>query len=213
MSSVSPSRFAVAATSRSTAKYSSERKFWLWMFFAGSSIAMGYVGNSSTPPTLARAISSSSRRHSATVQAGPKTYQCIRSRYSLGTFLKSRSARSLAASASPRIASAADVARNPLRVGIAERAVYQWRVILFFKTASPAKVDAPGGFVVIDKSLLPLRLRLSVTSAVKLLAAATVGVPEIIPVEPASVSPAGSAPPVIDHVNGAVPPVLVSVCE
>jgi hypothetical protein len=39
----------------------------------------------------------------------------------------------------------------------------------------------------------------------------TLGLPEITPVLDASVSPAGSAPAVIDHVYGGVPPDAASV--
>lgn len=65
----------------------------------------------------------------------------------------------------------------------------------------------------IDKLLLSLRLKLSNNCTVKVLAAAAVGIPEIVPVDAVSVRPAGSEPAVIDHVKGAVPPDSVSVCE
>ena len=42
---------------------------------------------------------------------------------------------------------------------------------------------------------------------------ACVGVPEISPVPPASINPAGSEPDVIDHVYGVVPPLAPSVPE
>src|SRR5580693_4591017 len=51
----------------------------------------------------------------------------------------------------------------------------------------------------------------SLTCTVKLLAPVPVGVPEIIPVLGASVSPAGKVPESIDHVYGVVPPVAASV--
>jgi hypothetical protein len=40
-----------------------------------------------------------------------------------------------------------------------------------------------------------------------------VGFPEMIPVDGARLSPAGRLPEVIDHVNGAVPPVACSAVE
>jgi hypothetical protein len=40
-----------------------------------------------------------------------------------------------------------------------------------------------------------------------------VGVPEMIPVPAARVSPAGNEPVVTDHVYGVVPPEAVRVCE
>ena len=52
---------------------------------------------------------------------------------------------------------------------------------------------------------------LSATRTVKLANVTEVGVPPIV--EPFSVSPAGSVPATIDHVNGAVPPVAARACE
>src|SRR5579871_4702960 len=51
----------------------------------------------------------------------------------------------------------------------------------------------------------------SVNCTVKLLMPLPVGVPEIIPVLEASVSPVGSVPDAMDHVYGVVPPVAASV--
>jgi hypothetical protein len=51
----------------------------------------------------------------------------------------------------------------------------------------------------------------SVTRTVKALVAATLGVPEIMPVAGASVSPVGRVPVEMDQVLGAVPPVAASV--
>ena len=51
----------------------------------------------------------------------------------------------------------------------------------------------------------------SVTRTVKLLVPVPVGVPEIIPVPGASVSPAGRVPDAMDQVYGGVPPVAASV--
>jgi hypothetical protein len=53
----------------------------------------------------------------------------------------------------------------------------------------------------------------SVTVAVKLAVPVAVGVPEIRPVDGARVSPAGSAPPVMDHAYGVVPPLAANVFE
>ena len=64
-----------------------------------------------------------------------------------------------------------------------------------------------------DKFLLSLRLKPSNNCTVNVLAAAAVGIPEMIPVDAVSVRPVGSAPAVMDHVKGAVPPDSVSVCE
>ena len=61
----------------------------------------------------------------------------------------------------------------------------------------------------VDCSGLPL----SFTDAVKVATPPVVGKPEITPVADARVRPAGSAPEVMDHVYGAVPPVARSVCE
>lgn len=62
-----------------------------------------------------------------------------------------------------------------------------------------------------EKVLAALAVTASVTVAVKLLFAATLGVPEMTPVEALSVKPAGSAPDVIDHVYGVVPPLADNV--
>ena len=56
-------------------------------------------------------------------------------------------------------------------------------------------------------------LPLSFTDAVKVAAPPVVGEPETTPVADARVRPDGSAPEVMDHVYGAVPPVARSVCE
>ena len=53
----------------------------------------------------------------------------------------------------------------------------------------------------------------SVTFTVKLVLPETVGVPEIIPVDPARVSPAGRDPVEIDQLYGVVPPVAARVAE
>ena len=78
-------------------------------------------------------------------------------------------------------------------------------------TAPPRRIVVPGGIVVIDKFLVSLKFKLSVTCTVKLLTAASGEIPEMIPVDPASERPVGSAPAVIDQVKGAVPPVNVRV--
>jgi hypothetical protein len=53
----------------------------------------------------------------------------------------------------------------------------------------------------------------SVTVAVKGYVPLAVGVPEINPLAPASVSPGGRLPPVTDQAYGVVPPLASSVCE
>ena len=53
---------------------------------------------------------------------------------------------------------------------------------------------------------------LSVTRTVKLLVPALPAVPEIVPPGP-RLSPAGSDPPVTDHVYGGDPPEAASACE
>jgi len=53
-------------------------------------------------------------------------------------------------------------------------------------------------------------LAASVTVRVKLAVAVLVGMPEITPLDAASVSPAGKDPKVIAHVYGAVPPAAMS---
>jgi len=53
----------------------------------------------------------------------------------------------------------------------------------------------------------------SVNCAVKLKEPALAGTPEIIPVEPSMDNPPGKAPAIIDHLNGATPPVAESGCE
>lgn len=58
---------------------------------------------------------------------------------------------------------------------------------------------------------VPDRFAESVTFAVKLYVPAVVGVPVRAPLV-ASVSPAGSAPALTDHVYGPVPPVTPRVC-
>jgi hypothetical protein len=79
----------------------------------------------------------------------------------------------------------------------------------------------PAGSVVVAITRLPLIVNISAvealapeasaTFAVKLNAPAAVGVPLSRPAE-LKVTPAGSAPALIDHVNGAVPPDRTSVC-
>ena len=54
--------------------------------------------------------------------------------------------------------------------------------------------------------------RASVARTVTRALTAAVGVPEIVPPAP-RVSPAGNVPAATDQVNGAVPPVAVSVAE
>ncbi len=66
------------------------------------------------------------------------------------------------------------------------------------------------GLIAIDNGAVVEADPLSVTLAVKLLAPAAVGVPEIVPFA-ASVSPAGSAPLAIVHAYGGVPPEAASV--
>lgn len=56
-------------------------------------------------------------------------------------------------------------------------------------------------------------LLLSVTVAVNAEVPLAVGVPEMVPVADASVSPEGRPPDVIDHEYGAAPPVACNVCE
>jgi hypothetical protein len=53
----------------------------------------------------------------------------------------------------------------------------------------------------------------SVALTVKLYVPAVVGVPEMTPVLPDNLKPAGSAPPLIAHVYGVVPPLAASVAE
>jgi len=53
----------------------------------------------------------------------------------------------------------------------------------------------------------------SVTVAVRLLVPAAVGVPEMIPVDAAKLSPAGRLPELIDQVYGDVPPFACSTVE
>jgi hypothetical protein len=50
----------------------------------------------------------------------------------------------------------------------------------------------------------------SITWTVKFEGPAVVGVPVIAPLAPVRVRPAGSAPEVMDHVSGVVPPVAAS---
>lgn len=64
----------------------------------------------------------------------------------------------------------------------------------------------------VDTDFVCAGLPESFTVAVMLNVPLAVGVPEIVPLL-ASVSPAGSAPEVIDHAYGAVPPAACSVCE
>jgi hypothetical protein len=56
-------------------------------------------------------------------------------------------------------------------------------------------------------------LSASVTVAVRLAVPAAVGVPEMIPVDAAKLSPAGRLPALIDHVYGVVPPFACSTVE
>jgi hypothetical protein len=56
-------------------------------------------------------------------------------------------------------------------------------------------------------------LLLSVAVAVNENDPLAVGVPEIIPLPAANVSPAGRLPEVIDHAYAGVPPLACSVCE
>ncbi len=56
-------------------------------------------------------------------------------------------------------------------------------------------------------------LLLSVTVVMKIKGPLPVGVPEIVPVDGAIVSPLGRVPEVIDQVYGALPPVAFIVCE
>ena len=51
----------------------------------------------------------------------------------------------------------------------------------------------------------------SVTCTVKLAVPVAVGVPEMVPVVDASVSPAGKLPERIDHAYGVVPPAAASI--
>jgi hypothetical protein len=65
-------------------------------------------------------------------------------------------------------------------------------------------------FAVLDCAGLPESVTLNVTVAP---AAAAVGVPLMAPLDVFSVRPLGSAPCVIDHESGPVPPLAVSVAE
>src|SRR5208282_1058572 len=69
------------------------------------------------------------------------------------------------------------------------------------------------GDIVIDKGCVAVLFTESFTFAVNKNVAATVGVPEMTPVEGASTSDVGSEPEEIDHVYDPTPPVAVSVCE
>lgn len=73
-------------------------------------------------------------------------------------------------------------------------------------TGALALIVIPSAF---DAAFAPA----SVACAVKLLVAAPVGVPLIIPVDGASDKPAGSAPAVTAHVSAPKPPEPASVCE
>jgi len=65
--------------------------------------------------------------------------------------------------------------------------------------------------IVMVNTLVAVTLLASDTWTVKLTVPPDVGVPLIVPVLPPSVSPFGGAPTVIDHENGAVPPVAPNV--
>ena len=67
--------------------------------------------------------------------------------------------------------------------------------------------------MVIVKALVPATPVLSRMRAVKLASPAVYAVPLMTPVDGMMANPAGSAPALIDHVNGAVPPEFASACE
>jgi hypothetical protein len=67
--------------------------------------------------------------------------------------------------------------------------------------------------IVITADFVCTGLLLSVTVKVKVDIPLSVGVPEIVPVVDAKVSPAGRLPEVIDQVYAGVPPLAVRVCE
>ena len=69
----------------------------------------------------------------------------------------------------------------------------------------------PPALIVIDRAFVAEAPTLSATFAVKLDVPLVVGVPLMIPVEPASDSPAGRLPALTVHVRGVVPPVSASV--
>ena len=71
----------------------------------------------------------------------------------------------------------------------------------------PAAVVAAATTMEVGAEVLCAGEPLSLTDAVKLNVPLTVGVPEMMPVVAARVSPAGRLPEVIDHVYAGVPPV------
>jgi len=55
------------------------------------------------------------------------------------------------------------------------------------------------GLIVIESAWVAIAITLSITWTVKLATSAVVGVPEIIPVAPSRVRPAGNAPALMDQ--------------
>ena len=77
---------------------------------------------------------------------------------------------------------------------------------------SPTGPDPPlAALIVMLKAFVAVWLPVSVAMTVMLLVAAVVAVPEIIPVEPAKLSPAGIVPELRDQVYDPVPPDATSV--
>lgn len=72
-------------------------------------------------------------------------------------------------------------------------------------------VSTPAAAIVMDKDCEAVLELASLTVTVKVDVAAVVGVPEITPVAPAKVKPAGRVPTVTAQVYGEVPPVAASV--
>jgi hypothetical protein len=89
-----------------------------------------------------------------------------------------------------------------------------------FEYATPAVapgkdvvVMESGGAIVIERGFESEALAASTTPMVKFEVPAADGVPEIAPVALLRLSPAGSAPALMDHVSGAVPPAATTIFE
>jgi hypothetical protein len=77
----------------------------------------------------------------------------------------------------------------------------------------PAAAGGPANVIDVTADLVCAGSPLSVTVTVKVDIPLAVGVPEIVPVVEASVSPAGRLPEVTDHVYCGVPPLACRVWE
>jgi hypothetical protein len=76
-----------------------------------------------------------------------------------------------------------------------------------------AAVMLSGATMVIVNAFVAVAVALSFTWTVKLEVVAVAGVPLMEPVEESRDKPAGSEPPLTDHVYGGVPPEAFSACE